>query len=177
MLACNIAASLDSYCSTMDLCNTVFNFELPQTSDLAMAWIQAQTAGASGSNLEMEPAFQLNTENCYLGLRWGTERIWKDDLVWLRYKQDLLDPDGSEDVFAASNKAARYRRLYLKLMSIFRIDHGQIDGGRANEYRASGLLYELADDDWEDSLMEPNSSRQGKERVNNVYAFRFDGVS
>ncbi|CAL1715091.1 unnamed protein product [Somion occarium] len=110
------------------------------------------------------------TQLRYQGMWWGAERIWTDELVRLKMSREQFAPNGSAQVFPPSGPSsttvqedqnmfkdkmddtrllgARQKGLFMKLDGIFVVDAQGPDGTILKECRASGMLYELADDDW-----------------------------
>ncbi|KAI0305864.1 hypothetical protein B0F90DRAFT_1814714 [Multifurca ochricompacta] len=114
----------------------------------------------------------------YQGLWLGSERIWTDDLVRLKAARGQIAPQGSAQILAPSGPSkstiaelgfdeqtdpevlkshgARDRGVFMHLEALFVVsDVPDPDGSGVHaECRASGMLYELADEDWD----EPQSS-------------------
>jgi hypothetical protein len=114
------------------------------------------------------------------GLWWGAERIWSDDLVRLKPCRKEYAPSGGNNILEAAppgKKAmaaiisrfgivpkdklqnefgAGQRGLFLQIRSIFSIDPPP-ETKMASEMFLSGMLYELADEDWEDLSNEPQA--------------------
>jgi hypothetical protein len=133
----------------------------------------------SGSMLGKAPpparpgeALKHYTQIRFQGLWWGAERIWVDEFIRLKVPRRCLAPNGAENIFPPSGpgKSARemwlsagrdlseigagMRGVFMRLDALFVVDATQPDGFTKKECRASGMLYELADFDWEDD--EPN---------------------
>ncbi|KAI0075301.1 hypothetical protein K474DRAFT_1664349 [Panus rudis PR-1116 ss-1] len=123
------------------------------------------------------------TQIRYEGLWWGAERIWTDELVRLKLARCQFAPNGSETVYppagpSASTKesaeqqggttadgkllGAGEKSLFMRLEALFIVDAQTPDGKTLKECRASGMLYELADEDWEDPI---DTKGKGKERA------------
>lgn len=114
-----------------------------------------------------EPGTQVSQVR-FQGLWWGGERIWTDDFVRLKVPRSSLAPRGAENVFspAGPGKSAREmwlqqgrdpselgasaRGIFMRLDGLIIVDVAQPDGKPKKECRACGMLYELADQDWED---------------------------
>jgi hypothetical protein len=106
---------------------------------------------------------QSFTQKRYQGLWWGTERIWTDELVRLKVARWQITPDGSGKIFPPAGpsktvqaesaeleqheQGAGGRGVFMKLDALFAVD--PLHPGDQNELRASGMLYELVDEDWE----------------------------
>ncbi|KAK0432356.1 uncharacterized protein EV420DRAFT_1606000 [Desarmillaria tabescens] len=103
----------------------------------------------------------------FQGMWWGAERIWVDEIVRLKPLRAVLAPEGTQHILppAGPGKAqmerchrqgrspkeygAGARGLFMKLERLFLVE-GISGGQKTKECRASGVLYELADKDWED---------------------------
>ncbi|CCM01806.1 uncharacterized protein FIBRA_03873 [Fibroporia radiculosa] len=107
----------------------------------------------------------------YQGLWWGAERIWTDELVRLKLARRQFAPEGTDSVFPPSGPSddtkqhaekvecladvsekamgASEKGLFLQLEGLLVVDVAKSDGsGTKKECRASGTLYELADEEW-----------------------------
>ncbi|KAJ7247607.1 hypothetical protein B0H12DRAFT_736890 [Mycena haematopus] len=119
------------------------------------------SSGPRGQGLP--PPSRVVHQTRFQGLWWGGERIWADDLVRLKVPRNCLAPMGAQHIFAPSgpgNKSrllaesrggdstaygASSRGVFMKIDTIF-----IVDGSGKRECRVTGMLYELADLDWED---------------------------
>ncbi|KAJ7890458.1 hypothetical protein B0H14DRAFT_2497092 [Mycena olivaceomarginata] len=119
------------------------------------------STGPRGLGLPPPPRVVHQTR--FQGLWWGGERIWADDLVRLKVPRNCLAPAGANHIFAPSGPGTKSRLLaesqggdatlygatsrgvFMKIDTIF-----LVDGGGKRECRVTGMLYELADIDWED---------------------------
>ncbi|KAF7356540.1 Actin-related protein 8 [Mycena venus] len=115
------------------------------------------------------PPPRIVNQTRFQGLWWGGERIWADDLVRLKVPRSCLAPQGAQHIFAPSgpgNKSrllaesrgkdptlygAGSRGVFMKIDTIF-----IVDGVGKRECRVTGMLYELADIDWEDPNLPRN---------------------
>ncbi|KAF7985154.1 hypothetical protein HWV62_7724 [Athelia sp. TMB] len=123
----------------------------------------------------------------YQGLWWGTERIWTDDVVRLKVARRQIAPQGAENIYkpaGPSQKTIDYnvahgfpdpagpefdasgRGVFMRIEGIYLADI-QRAGGAKGEIRVSGMLYELADADWDDPeeqnhLQKPSSNGVGE---------------
>jgi hypothetical protein len=110
------------------------------------------------------------TQNHFLGMWWGPERIWMGDLVRVKMGRDAFAPDGVPHVvFPPSGPGeatkttcevptgadmgelgARSRGLFIRVDRIFiqNMPTASEDGHPVKECRIAGMVYELADDDW-----------------------------
>lgn len=111
----------------------------------------------------------------FQGVWWGTERIWVDDFIRLKVPRRTLAPKGTDHILPPSGPGkttletwqdveadipaelgAGSRGVFLRLDGIFAVDIRTEDDQYKKEARVCGVLYELADEDWED----PNSSEK-----------------
>ena len=115
------------------------------------------------------------TQTRYQGLWLGAERIWTDDLVRLKAARGQIAPQGSLQIVPPSGPSkstiaelrpdqqtneevlkshgARDRGVFMQLEALFVVDAPDAEGAGVHaECRASGMLYELADEDWEEPL-------------------------
>lgn len=110
------------------------------------------------------------TQIRFQGLWWGAERIWVDDFVRLKSPRRSLAPRGAQNILppAGPGKGSRElwiaqgkepddvfngaggRGVFLKLDGLFVVDTPREGGVLKKEGRASGMLYELAELDWEE---------------------------
>jgi hypothetical protein len=113
------------------------------------------------------------TQTRYQGLWLGAERIWTDDLVRLKAARGQIAPQGSPQILPPSgpskstiaqlgvdqqtdeevlkSQGARDRGVFMQLEALFVVDVPDATGAGVHaECRASGMLYELADEDWEE---------------------------
>ncbi|KAH9852646.1 hypothetical protein C2E23DRAFT_824673 [Lenzites betulinus] len=142
------------------------------------------------------PAPQTVIQMRFQGLWWGTERIWTDELVRLKIARCQFAPKGTDVIFPPAGPSmstlenmkdnpealnadpqrlgASEKGLFLRLEGLFVVDVMNAEGtGMTRECRASGMVYELADDDWEDATnasppAETNGSGKGKEKATEV---------
>ena len=117
------------------------------------------------------PAPGLFKQMRFQGLWWGTERIWVDDFIRLKVPRRALAPSGTDHILPPSGSGklrldtsrdlgvedvtelgAGGRGVFLRLDSIFAVDVPTDDGGSTKEARVCGMLYELADEDWEEPV-------------------------
>ncbi|KAG7093622.1 hypothetical protein E1B28_007286 [Marasmius oreades] len=118
------------------------------------------------------------TQTRYQGMWWGPERIWADDFVRIKMPRSALAPNGAKHIFPPSGPSksvvklyqenspdgppaesilgAQSRGIFMRLDSLVLVDVPTYDGDGARgkttkECRATGMLYELADQDWEES--------------------------
>jgi hypothetical protein len=109
----------------------------------------------------------------YQGLWLGAERIWTDDLVRLKAARAQIAPAGTPQIFPASGpsqttietftpeqladeeflkiQGAPGRGVFMQLEALFVVDVPDESGAGVHaECRGSGMLYELADEDWKE---------------------------
>jgi hypothetical protein len=148
------------------------------------------------------PPGPLNvSQTRYQGLWLGAERIWADDLVRLKAARGQIAPQGSPQILPPSGPSkstiaelgldkqtdeevlkshgARDRGVFMQMEALFVVDVPDANGaGTHTECRASGMLYELADEDWEEPPQEESSSKASNgEPVNAQDAWAAAGLS
>ena len=124
------------------------------------------------------------TQTRYQGLWLGAERIWTDDLVRLKAARGQIAPQGSPQILPPSGPSkssiaelqqdqqtdqevlkahgARDRGVFMQLEALFVVDVPDASGAGVHaECRASGMLYELADEDWEEPPQGESSADTG----------------
>ncbi|KAI0630548.1 hypothetical protein C8Q77DRAFT_1133756 [Trametes polyzona] len=136
---------------------------------------------------------QTVSQTRFQGIWWGTERIWTDELVRLKIARCQFAPKGTEMIYPPAGPSpstlesmkdnpeaaaadpqrlgASEKGLFLRLEGLFVVDVPNAEGtGLTRECRASGMVYELADDDWDDAADSSShtaatgGSSKGKER-------------
>ncbi|KAG6865159.1 hypothetical protein C0991_004769 [Blastosporella zonata] len=108
------------------------------------------------------------TQMRFQGMWWGAERIWTDEFVRLKVPRQCIAPLGTENILPPSGpgKSVRIewegkgrdinevgagtRGVFMRMDGLLVVDAVQNDGSTTKEVRASGMLYELADIDWEE---------------------------
>ncbi|KAJ7823025.1 hypothetical protein B0H13DRAFT_2291322 [Mycena leptocephala] len=133
------------------------------------AYVGSISSGPIPGRSQRSPPPRVVTQTRFQGLWWGGERIWADDLVRLKVPRNCLAPMGAQHIFAPSgpgNKSkllaesrgadsspygAISRGVFMKIETIF-----IVDGVGQRECRVAGMLYELADSDWEDPNLPRN---------------------
>ncbi|KAJ7170508.1 hypothetical protein C8R43DRAFT_982000 [Mycena crocata] len=131
------------------------------------AYVGSISSGPRGTLPPIRPVNQTR----FQGMWWGGERIWADELVRLKVPRSCLAPAGAQHIFAPSapgNKAkslidsqghdrdpaaygALSRGVFMKIDTIC-----IAEGTGSRECRVCGMLYELADADWEDPNLPRN---------------------
>lgn len=132
-------------------------------------------AGPSSSSISAPPVIpptQTVTQTRYQGLWWGAERIWTDELVRLKLSRSQIAPQGAENIVppaGPSRKALEYARAlddgsgesesiagaagrgaFMLIDGLYVVDVPKVNSGSSGkECRATGMLYELVDEDWE----------------------------
>jgi len=104
----------------------------------------------------------------FQGLWWGPERIWVNDFVRLKVPRRCLAPYGSEDISPpagpgkqaiedykstgrdVSEIGAGCRGVFMRIDALFVVEV-MIEDNKKKECRASGPLFELVDDDWDEN--------------------------
>ncbi|KAJ6591499.1 hypothetical protein DFH09DRAFT_974599 [Mycena vulgaris] len=138
------------------------------------AYVGSISSGPNPSRGQIPPPpARFLSQSRFQGIWWGGERIWADDLVRLKVPRSCLAPAGAQQIFAPSgvgkrkkaahesdgrqDDPAKYgaiaRGVFMKIETIFVVDGGV---GAKRECRVSGMLYELADLDWEDPNLPRN---------------------
>ncbi|KAF9530438.1 hypothetical protein CPB83DRAFT_905381 [Crepidotus variabilis] len=109
------------------------------------------------------------TQTKFQGMWWGAERIWTDDFIRLKLPRRAFAPYGNDAILPPSGPGptvmdtwrglgktdfselgAGSRGLFLRLDNIFAVEVPS-EGGTKKDPRVSGQLYELADEDWEET--------------------------
>jgi hypothetical protein len=155
----------------------------PRSVDPAVASASAPAGDSENYSLRSR-APQMSsvvTQTRYQGLWLGAERIWTDDLVRIKAARGQIAPQGSPQILPPSGPSkstiaglgldqqkdeevlkshgARDRGVFMQLEALFVVDVPDANGAGVHaECRASGMLYELADEDWEESLLEGPST-------------------
>ncbi|KAI0739337.1 hypothetical protein BC629DRAFT_1564626 [Irpex lacteus] len=156
----------------------------PSLQDVPNAATQ-QNARSGGSS--QPPDLTVNQQR-YQGLWWGAERIWGGELVRLKLSRSQFAPQGAQTVYPPSGPSeaamewyaahgetldvsmigATEKGMFMKIESMFVVDTPRPDGqpGTIKECRASGMIYELADEGFEDPnepAQDAGSGSNGKE--------------
>ncbi|KAI0923919.1 hypothetical protein AcV5_009324 [Taiwanofungus camphoratus] len=149
------------------------------SSGLSPDQLHAVETRMLGQTPHPSPIAQVVTQVRYQGLWWGTERIWTDELVRLKLARCQFAPHGMDVVYAPAGPSpltmqyvaesghatdvnphalgAGEKGLFMRIEGLFVVDVPKADGsGTAKECRASGTLFELADEDWEEGNMGGN---------------------
>ncbi|PFH51781.1 hypothetical protein AMATHDRAFT_74675 [Amanita thiersii Skay4041] len=151
-----------------------FAASLQDAIDMASRHNAQMTAGPAPSSqhtgIRPPPPGAQVVQVRYQGLWWGGERIWVDEFVRLKVPRRCLAPEGAEDILAPSGpgKTAREtwisqgrdpsrlgagtRGIFMRLDGLIVVDVVRSDGKVKKECRACGMLYELADLDWEEEI-------------------------
>jgi hypothetical protein len=181
------ANSLESAINQASIANAQTSINLtPHTfhrniHDIDPSVSQSELQRTSKRIVGMPPAPGAFVQMRFQGIWWGTERIWVDDFIRLKVPRRTLAPSGTDHILPPSGpgklRSETYRDLgeedvtelgaggrgvFLRLDSIFAVDVPTDDGGSIKEARVCGMLYELADEDWEeprstDTLSKPES--------------------
>lgn len=148
----------------------------------------------SSRMMSQAPPASTFTQTRFQGLWWGVERIWVDELVRLKAARRQVAPTGAPNIYPASGPSqetlkemieelgqvegsaahaqmgAMDRGLFMKIEGIFTVDvPKEDDPGTKKECRVCGMLYELADEKWEetDATPVPEVIGKGKEVQSN----------
>ncbi|KAI6041303.1 hypothetical protein EDC04DRAFT_2670256 [Pisolithus marmoratus] len=144
-------------------------------------------AGPSSGSTYTPPTLAHNqtvTQIRYQGLWWGAERIWTDELLRLKLSRGQVAPQGAENILppaGPSPTAIEYARtlddssadcedimgaagrgLFMLLEGLYVVDVPKVNGSTGKECRATGMLYELVDEDWEKDEGEGPGNGKGK---------------
>lgn len=189
-LAIQIASYLSNFWTPTDEWDCKFTINAPATPPLSSDHtpslndiINNQTNGGS------DAVPRIVTQLRYQGLWWGAERIWTEELVRLKLSRNQFVPQGSNMVYppASPSKStlewnkehglqvdpmrtgSADKGLFMKIDGLFVVEVPSKDGSgnRVKECRASGMIYELVDIDWEPPKA-PNG--KGKERADGASA-------
>jgi len=204
-LAVEIAAGIAACWTPTD--DWVFKMLIPPDSPAHTNAADASTSTPAGESetyslrSRAPPAPLPVTQTRYQGLWLGAERIWTDDLVRLKAARGQIAPQGSPQIVPPSGPSkstiaelgldqqtdeevlkshgARDRGVFMQLEALFVVDVVDASGtGVQAECRASGMLYELADEDWEEPSQAESSSGTGSsEAVNAQDAWSAAGLS
>ncbi|KII85918.1 hypothetical protein PLICRDRAFT_165479 [Plicaturopsis crispa FD-325 SS-3] len=138
----------------------------------------------SSSQHQPPPLPQPRTQTQFQGLWWGAERIWTGELIRLKVGRRQIAPEGNDSILppsgpsksvieyneaqwaahglpppSADEAGAATRGVFMMLDGVFTVEIPKESGhGTRKECRACGMLYELADADWE-GPMEDNSGQ------------------
>ena len=162
-----------------------------RTLDLGVASASAPVSDSETYTLRSRapPIPSVVTQTRYQGLWLGAERIWTDDLVRLKAARGQIAPQGSPQILPPSGpskttiaqlgpdqqtdeevlkaQGARDRGVFMQLEALFVVDVPDATGAGVHaECRGSGMLYELADEDWEETQLGESSAvlaAQGEE--------------
>ena len=205
MLALEIAAGIAGCWTPTD--DWVFKMFIPPDSPAQTNSADASTSVPVGESESYSlrsrapPAPLSVTQTRYQGLWLGAERIWTDDFVRLKAARGQIAPQGSPQILSPSGPSkstiaelgldqqtdeevlkshgARDRGVFMQLEALFVVDVADAtDTGVQAECRASGMLYELADEDWEEPSQAESSNGAGSgEAVNAQDAWSAAGLS
>ncbi|KAF8906276.1 hypothetical protein CPB84DRAFT_1675815 [Gymnopilus junonius] len=127
---------------------------------------QAESQQIADRVLGAQPSQLVQTR--FQGLWWGSERIWVDDFIRLKVPRRMLAPNGAPNILPPSGPGkavkaqwiaegkdpaalgAGTRGVFLRLDGLLTVDVPNESGAMKKEARVCGMLYELADEDWED---------------------------
>lgn len=121
--------------------------------------LTASTSVTSPSSSQMPPLQIPQKQTRYQGLWWGAERLWTDELVRLKPSRRQISPFGGPNILPPSGPSQSNpsngagsidRSIFMMLQSLFVADVVRENGVIKKECRASGMLFELADEDYVD---------------------------
>ena len=167
-------ASLDSVMNA----SMAFNANLANvTSTAGPSNSSSFAANAHTGSISAPPPLALTqtvTQTRYQGLWWGAERIWTDELVRLKLSRSQIAPAGTQNILppaGPSLKSLEYTRrfsaaegdggaevgaetrgVFMRVDGLYVAEILRPDGTTGKECRATGMLYELVDEDWEGDL-------------------------
>jgi len=146
--------------------------------------------GPSSSSISAPPAIgptQTITQTRYQGLWWGAERIWTDELVRLKLSRSQIAPQGADNIAppaGPSRKAVDYARsldggsgesegiagaagrgAFMLIEGLYVVDVPKVNGSSGKECRATGMLYELVDEDWEMEVLGSDEKEKATEEL------------
>ncbi|KAF7308486.1 Actin-related protein 8 [Mycena chlorophos] len=155
-LALQTASNITEYWSVTDDWDA--KVQLPAQDGVASSLTAAIERAGANNSLQ----HKASTQTRFQGLWWGGERIWVDDIVRLKLGRSMIAPEGTADVYKASGPGAgaasnierhgwnaddfgsSTRATFMRIDSLFLLE------SKPREVRVAGMLYELADEDWED---------------------------
>ena len=197
-LAIQIASHIAGFWTPTDEWDFKFTLNVPAASPSAadpslslQDLLNAEQAGQPLPNVSSALTVPRTvTQLRYQGLWWGAERIWTEELVRLKLARYQFVPTGNDIVYppAGPSKTTQEwntqhdvpsgdpltgsgeKGLFMKIDGLFVVDADSNDGsGKIKECRASGMIYELVDHDWDggDSQIghPPDANGKGKGRA------------
>ena len=163
-----------------------FNANLVHVTSAGPSNFPFYTGPSQSGSISAPPPIALTqtvTQTRYQGLWWGAERIWTDELVRLKLSRSQIAPRGAEHILppaGPSRKALEYtkmlnvaesdgepvvgaetRGVFMRIDGLYVADILRSNGTPGKECRASGVLYELVDEDWEGDLPGDNANGDG----------------
>jgi len=164
-----------------------FNASLGNTTNAGPDNVPLYTVPSQSGSISAPPPIALTqtvTQTRYQGLWWGAERIWTDELVRLKLSRSQIAPRGAEYILppaGPSRKALEYtkmlnvaegdgeavvgaetRGVFMRIDGLYVADILRFNGTPGKECRATGVLYELVDEDWEGDSPGENGDGGGK---------------
>ncbi|KAF8492491.1 hypothetical protein JB92DRAFT_3002743 [Gautieria morchelliformis] len=112
------------------------------------------------------PTAVERNETRHLGLWWGAERIWTDELVRLQPARAQVMPQGSPLIKRASPRSDA-RGLLMRINSIIALPEG-VPKDYPRHCKVAGALYELADEAYEEE--EPSEAPPAESYVSSGVA-------
>ncbi|KAF8141520.1 hypothetical protein EV363DRAFT_1204315 [Boletus edulis] len=164
--------SLDSVMNA----SMTFNANLANVTSVGPSNLPSFAAHVQSGSISAPPIAltQTVTQTRYQGLWWGAERIWTDELVRLKLSRSQIAPKGARNIVppaGPSRKALEYtkmldaagddgetvvgaesRGVFMRIDGLYVVDIPRPDSTAGKECRATGMLYELVDEDWEGDL-------------------------
>ncbi|KIP03007.1 hypothetical protein PHLGIDRAFT_78231 [Phlebiopsis gigantea 11061_1 CR5-6] len=197
-LAIQIASHIAGFWTPTDEWDFKFTLNVPAASPTAtdpslsiQDLLDAEKAGVPLPNVPSALTVPRTvTQLRYQGLWWGAERIWTEELVRLKLARYQFVPAGNDIVYppAGPSKTTQEwntqhdipsgdplsgsgeKGLFMKIDGLFVVDTDSKDGsGKIKECRASGMIYELVDHDWDGGddqvALLPDTNNKGKGRA------------
>lgn len=172
-LALQIASYLSQFWTPTDEWDCKLMINLPAESQHPPDYTPSLNDLINGHATGTAPSTgKIVTQLRYQGLWWGAERIWTEELVRLKLPRSQFVPQGSSVVYppASPGKStlewwhnergiqidpqhvgSSDRGLFMKIDGLFVVEVPNKDGSgeKVKECRASGMIYELVDQDYE----------------------------
>ncbi|KAG6335840.1 hypothetical protein ID866_3254 [Astraeus odoratus] len=160
--------------------DSVMNASMAYNASLSkVASDDAQGSGSTPAPPILTEA-QIVSQTRFQGLWWGAERIWTDELVRLKLSRSQIAPQGAESILppaGPSRKAIEYARslddgsddsenitgaaargVFMLIEGLYVADVPKVNGSVGKECRATGMIYELVDEDWEEDTNQGSGS-------------------
>ena len=157
-----------------------------KSNESAAPPMEPESISTAGNFSRPSALSQTVQQTHYQGIWWGTERIWTDELVRLKIARRQFAPQGTDVIRPPAGPSAATldhirsrpdtqdmdiqqfgageRGLFFRVEELFIVNTYAPDGSESQECRASGMVYELVDQDWEELEVAkpPESNTEGK---------------